>query len=82
MTKIYFEHWSKDESKDQWSTFIIKFSKKIPDGSKNKHDEDLENIPFETIRTDDAKKQDKGEKNPVRNFQNLNPKGNERKVKN
>jgi hypothetical protein len=81
LSKICFEHGPKDESKDQRSTLIIKFSEKIADNSKNKHEEDVKNTVFEAIRANDTKEQDKREKNPVRDLQDLDPEGNEREVK-
>ena len=56
MTEIDLEYLAEDKGKQERGPFKIKFSKKVTQHSKKKHNENVERTIVEAIRTDEAEK--------------------------
>ena len=80
MTEIGFEYRPENKGQEQWSTFVIKLSKEVTDDPEDDHDEHFENLISQAVRTYQAKEQDKGKKNAVRNLEDLHPEGYEGEI--
>ena len=60
------------------AAFIFEFLEQVADESENDHDQDFDDAVVQAVHADQAKKQDQGEKNRVRDFEDPDPEPDQR----
>ena len=82
LAEILLEHRSQHKGEHQRSRFIGRLAKHVPYQTEHDHNPDIEDVPADTVSTNEAEEQYQGEEDPVRDLQDTHPDADERKIEN